>query len=105
MCQKSTALRSAAVAPREQIESPSGSSGTRSRRSSVGFGTKNNDGKLVWTVDASIEASRKALDVDGRGKHGTDKAIYVGSLDVTLQGKTDIDCSGAFRPTQAGQLR
>jgi hypothetical protein len=48
----------------------------------------NNDGELVWAVDARIEASRKALHVDGRGKHGTDKATYAGGLDVTLQGKT-----------------
>jgi hypothetical protein len=68
----------------------------------VGFSAVNNDGELVWAVDARIEASRKALDVHECGKHGTDKATCVGSLDVTLQGKTDIDCSGSVPASKPG---
>jgi hypothetical protein len=63
----------------------------------VGFGAISNDGELAWAVDASIEASRKALDVDGRGKYGTDKATCV-NLYVTLQVKPISTVQGAFRP-------
>jgi hypothetical protein len=50
----------------------------------------------------ALEAGRKALDIDKRGKHSTDKATCVGSLDVTLQGKTNIGCSGSVPASELG---
>lgn len=82
VCQISTtALRSGTVAPREQALQVAGHGVFP-----VGLGAINNDSELIWAVDSD----EKVLDVDGRGKHGTDKVAYMGSLDGNALVATNV---------------